>query len=227
MEQSSRLSKILKTIVIIDMLVVNVGVGYLAYRSLVLGPTPQSNVFAPASAAKTEYIDQCGVECQKAIKAEVATLASGAQDLPSPTSTPKPVAQAAGGQTSVKKKVRREEMMTVPGSGSTMSNDWVDLAETGFYFDTRDYPGLTEVYFEANMSLVNGNGVAYVRLFDITNAIGGVGSENDTTSQINVWTKSQRVYFWAGRNYIRVQAKALTAHTAVDNFGRLRIGTEN
>ena len=77
------------------------------------------------------------------------------------------------------------------------------------------------------MSLVNGNGVAYVRLFDITNAIGVVGSENDTTSQINVWTKSQRVYFWAGRNYIRVQAKSLTADTAVYNFGRLRIVTEN
>ena len=101
------------------------------------------------------------------------------------------------------------------------------LAGTEFYFDTRDYPGLTEVYFEANMKLVDGNGRAYVRLYDITHGIAPSGGENDTTSQADVWTTSQKVYFWAGRNYIRVQAKSLTADTAVFNAGRLRIVTEN
>ena len=141
--------------------------------------------------------------------------------VPTVTPTPKPVVK------SVVKKVRREEILTIPGSGSTGATDWANLSGTEFYFDTRDYPGLVEVYFEANMRLVSGGGSAYVRLYDVTNNISPVGGQNDTKSQVDIWTKSQKVYFWAGKNLIRVQAKTLVPDTTVYNSGKLRIVTEN
>ncbi|OGC93194.1 hypothetical protein A3D85_01030 [Candidatus Amesbacteria bacterium RIFCSPHIGHO2_02_FULL_47_9] len=209
-------NKILKFILVLDLMAVNTLVGYLVYRSL-LGIT------------KTEVtsVDRCGEECRAEIKNQLAGLQVGSDNggtvvvLPTPTPTLKPVVQPAV------KKVRREEILTIPGSGSTSLREWTNLSGTEFYFDTRDYPGLIEVYFEANLKLQNGNGTAYVRLFDITNSIAPAGAQNDTESQADVWTKSQKVFFWAGKNLIRVQAKSLTADTTVYSQGRLRIVTEN
>jgi hypothetical protein len=126
-----------------------------------------------------------------------------------------------------KTKIRTVQYVTIPGSGSTSANVWTNLAGTEFYFDTADYPGLIEIYFEANMRLVNGNGRAYVQLYDATHGIGVQGSDVNTTSQTDTVITSGRVSFWAGKNLIRVQAKSLTADTAVYNSGRLRIVTEN
>ena len=220
------IKKILKVLLVADLAAVNAAAGYLLYKFSIFNFQISNNFpVTQFPNSKTEFVDRCGEECQSAIKAEVAQFTSLPVAQLSPTGTPKPTAKPATG--AVVKKVRREETLTVPDSGSTSANDWANLAGTEFYFDTRDYPGLTEVYFEANMKLVDGNGRAYVRLYDITHGIAPSGGENDTTSQADVWTTSQKVYFWAGRNYIRVQAKSLTADTAVFNAGRLRIVTEN
>jgi hypothetical protein len=117
--------------------------------------------------------------------------------------------------------------VTIPGSGTTMSNDWVNLAGTEFYFNPADYPGLVEVYFEANIRLYNGNGMAYVQLFNATSGVGVQGSDIQTNSQIDTVVTSGKVTFWAGKNLIRVQAKSLTADTAIFSSGRLRIVAEN
>ena len=218
MEPSSLKSKILKVFVVLDLVAVNAGVGYAIYSNFkfeILNFKSSSN--SQNSNFKTEFVDECGEKCRKYIDERL--------EIPSVTAIPttKPVSVKA----STSKKVRKEEVLTIPGKGSSQENDWTNLTGTEFYFDTRDYPGLVEVYFEANIKLFNGNGTAYARLFDVTNGIGVTGSENDTSSQSDVWTKSQKVYFWSGRNLIRVQAKSLTADTAVYNQGRLRIVTEN
>jgi len=117
--------------------------------------------------------------------------------------------------------------VTIPGTGSSSKNDWEILPGTEFYFDKSDYPGLVEVYFEANMKLFNGNGMAYVRLYDSINGVAVQGSDVQTNSQVNAVVFSGKVNFWAGKNLIKVQAKNLTADTAVYNWGRLRVVTEN
>jgi hypothetical protein len=126
-----------------------------------------------------------------------------------------------------KTKVRSVQYVTIPGSGSSQNNNWTDLPGTDFYFDTGDYPGLSEVYFEANMKLFNGNGTAYVRLFDTNHGIGVQGSEIGSNKQADTLIDSGKVTFWAGKNLIRVQAKTLTADTTIYNYGRLRIVTVN
>lgn len=216
------MNKLLKLVLVVDMVAVNVGVGYLIYQFLGSDLGPQINSNGPIISDRVIVTEECGEECRRVIKDEVAQLTSFSVTQSSPSPTPRPVSQAV-----TVKKARREEILTIPGSGTTSATDWTNLQGTEFYFDTRDYPGLVEVYFEASMKLVNGSGAGYVRLYDITNGIVPTGGENNTNSQADVWTKSQKVYFWAGRNLIRVQAKSLTADTTVFNTGRLRIITEN
>ncbi|MBI2587535.1 hypothetical protein HYW29_01860 [Candidatus Amesbacteria bacterium] len=207
--------KILKVFLVLDLVVVNGGVGYLLWRNITpeLRSSPLS--LRGETEVKTEYVDQCGEGCRSAIKAEISNIQ---YPISNPTPTIVKSKQAA--------KARREEMLMIPGEGSSSAMDWIDITATNFYFDTKDYPGLVEVYFEAKMKLVNGNGYGYTRLYDVTNGIAVNGSENNTNSQTEVWTKSQRVYFWAGKNLVRVQAKSLTADTVVYTQGRLRIVTD-
>lgn len=213
------LNKLLKITLVFNLLALDVLVGYLLYnfQFKILNLKSISNDSISNVQTETEYVDRCGEECQKYISDKVAEVQSGKV-------TPTPIRQKASvGQA----KTRKETVLTIPGEGSVSIMDWTDITATNFYFDTKDYPGLVEVYFEAKMKLLNGNGYGYVRLFDVTNGIAINGSENNTNSQTEVWTKSQKVYFWAGKNLIRVQAKSLTADTVVYTQGRLRIVTEN
>lgn len=221
---------LVRLLIVVDVLILHgvVGfVGYSLYSKQTNGEADQvvvteDEVSLPATTIRS-YVDQCGPECQKVITARLVEfkkeiLTSTPQAVltspdPSVRTTPTPKYT----------KVRREEIFTIPGAGTVTQNDWTQITATAFYFDTRDYPGLSEVYFEANINLENGNGTAYVRLYDATHGIGVNGSENTTSSQSAVWTKSQKVYFWAGRNLIYVQAKSLTADQVGYFNGRLRL----
>ncbi len=178
----------------------------------------------PTNDKVVEYVDQCGEECRAYIDSKLTSPSPS----PTPTFTPPPSPKATGGQATLPKtKTRTVSYVTVPGSGSTTANDWTSLSGTDFYFNTADYPGLVEVYFEANIKLFNGNGKAYIKLFDVTHGIGVQGSDVSTSSQTSTAVESGKVTFWLGKNLIRVQAKSLTADTAVFDSGRLRVVTEN
>ena len=106
------IKKILKVLLVADLAAVNAAAGYLLYKFSIFNFQFSNN--------KTEFVDRCGEECQSAIKAEVAQFTSLPVAQLSPTGTPKPTAKPATG--AVVKKVRREETLTVPGSGSTSAN---------------------------------------------------------------------------------------------------------
>jgi len=108
-----------------------------------------------------------------------------------------------------------------------MSNVWENLAGTEFNLNTNDYPNLKEAYFEANMKLVNGNGTAYLRLFDITAGIEVWGSEVEVKSQNFTVVVSGKLTLRSGNHLYRVQAKSLTADTTVFNSGRIKMVFEN
>jgi hypothetical protein len=126
-----------------------------------------------------------------------------------------------------KTKIRTVSYLPISTSGQTMNRDWTSLSGTDFYFDVNDYPGLVEIYFEANTHLFNGNGQAFVRLFDDTHGVGVQGSEISTTFQKDTAVVSGKLSFYQGKNLIKVQAKSLTADTAIFTSGRLKITTEN
>ena len=158
---------ILWGILVLDLVGVNATAGYLFYKSEILNPKHpshgeqiNSNIQIPNIQNNTVVKDECGEECKKYIDEKLAI-----KTTPMPTQ-----------KTVSKTKTRKEELLTIPSSGSTTANDWTDISGAYFYFDTRDWPGIQEVYFEANIKLFNGNGLAYVRLFDATNLIVVTGS---------------------------------------------------
>lgn len=141
--------------------------------------------------------------------------------LLSPTPTLKPAV------VTTTKKVRSISIIPIPGSGTVQDNSWKDISGTEFNLNTEDYPTLTGAYLEVNMKLFNGNGVAFVRLFDITTGIEVWGSEVKTSSQNFTVITSDKLILRSGNHQYRIQAKSLTADTTVYNSGRIKLITEN
>lgn len=170
-------------------------------------------------------VDQCGSECQKYIDSKVDNAISKIPTISNFTPTSSPISIQE--QTVIRPKVRNISYLPIPTSGSTASNDWTSLSGTDFYFDTSDYPGLVEIYFEANIRLFNGNGIVFARLYDETHGVGVQGSEIQSKLQKDTAVVSGKVIFYQGKNLIKVQAKSLTADTAMFTSGRLKIITQN
>lgn len=175
---------------------------------------------------KSQVINNTAAPVYQTIVQQTATPA--ATLISNPTPTPIPAPKSVVVQPTTKPKARSVSYVTIPGSGGgTVQTSWVDVAGSDFYFDTADYPGLVEVYLEANMNLVNGSGMAYVQLLDVTHGIGVQGSDVKTNSNSATMMTSGKISFWRGKNLIRVQVKSLTSEQAVFNSGRLRVVTEN
>jgi len=145
--------------------------------------------------------------------------------LPSPTVTPVPT------KTIVFKtpipKTKTVSYIPIPGSGSILKNQWTDIPGTEFSINTDDYLGLSEARFEANMKLLNGNGKAFLRLFDTTVGVEVWGSQIETDSQNFVFITSGEIYIRPGNHLYKIQAKSLTADTTVLNSARIKIVSEN
>jgi hypothetical protein len=197
------------------------------------------NFFSPRPAAKSPDLptvvrpavnptisDTCGPACQSYIDNRINTLLHAS---PSGATVPitKPLPSVGNLASSPHPKTRTVSVFSIPGTGSTLANDWADIPGTDFYFDQHDYPGLIEAHLTVNLRLVNGNGRASIRLFDVTHGIGVNGSEVSTGSQVDELVTSDKLIFWQGNNLYRIQAKSLTADTTVYTSGILKITSEN
>ncbi|MDD4937618.1 MAG: hypothetical protein PHX34_01150 [Candidatus Shapirobacteria bacterium] len=167
--------------------------------------------------------ENCPTDCIGLIDQKITELPRSINDQQSPTLTPSPIVS----KTTLASKTKSTQYIPIPGSGSTLENKWIDLMGTEFYISTDDYPNLTGAYFEANMKLLNGNGTAYLRLFDITAGIEVWGSEISTNSQSFTSISSDKLTIRSGTHLYRVQAKSLTADTTVFNSGRIKVILEN
>ena len=150
---------------------------------------------------------------------------------PSPTSVPSlmpsPIFIPITSSQAAPKKTIRVTYLPVPGNGSQLSYGWYSLPGTDFYFNPADFPGLKSIVFEANIRLLNGNGTAFVRLYDTTNNFVVQNSQIQTNNQTSTAVISSPVTFYSGRGLIKVQVKSLTADTSIFDSGRLKITTEN
>lgn len=205
------------TILVFDLVILNLALVYLFLN--------QKNN------SKNISSSDCNEKCRQEIDSKLTQLSDKLEELKLqlttvPTVVPK-IEKEIFVKSVSKPKVKNTFYVDIPGSGSILSYDWADLPTTQFYFDTSDFPGLKTIYFEANMKLFNGNGLAFVRLYDSTHSIGVQGSEVQTSSQKDTIVTSGQVSFFAGKNLIKVQVKSLTADTTVFNSGRLKITTEN
>ncbi len=158
---------------------------------------------------------KCDADCQQKINRLITKHLSQISTTPTP-STPSPTPAKIISD-------RQVQYFPIPGSGSTSDNKWVNLSGTEFFLSTNDYPNLSQIYFEANLKLLNGNGLAFLRLFDATAGIEVWGSEISTSSQYFTSASSANLTLRPGTRLYRVQAKSLTADTTIFNSGRLKL----
>lgn len=123
-------------------------------------------------------------------------------------------------------KTRHVSYVNVSGGFGQVAYEWTDVPASEFYFDKADYPGLKEIKLESNMKLFNGNGMGYVRLFDVTHGVALNGSQVETSSQSDTVVTSGAITFLSGKSLVKVQIKSLTADTTIFNSGRLVVVSE-
>src|SRR3989344_3791582 len=217
MDQPSLKNKLWLWFLGFDLLLLNVGIGWGLYSQMRVRET-----LSATEAIEPRFPSSgCNLECQAYVESKIAQIQADRQvkpsSIPTPTPAPKTVMPLVP-----KSKVKNTTYLPIPSIGSTGANDWTNLTGTEFYFNLANYTGVVEVRLEANLHLTNGNGIAYIRLYDVTHGIGVQGSDAQTTSQTSTAIESGKITFLSGNNLIRIQAKSLTADTTVFDGGRLR-----
>jgi len=197
--------KIILLFLFLNLLFLNFALAFLWQKK----PTPVSSPPPTADDSYRQNLEN-DIKDLKAKLIQIQSASISATFSPFPTSSP--VSQNT-----------TASYVPVPGSGRLLVYQWTSLPGTEFYFNPADFPGLTEARFEANMKLLNGNGLAFLRLFDLTAGIEIWGSEVQTSSQSDTMMVSSPLTLRSGNHLLCVQAKSLTADTTVFNFGRLKI----
>ena len=223
------MKKVYIALLLINLVILNLAVSYLVYgkfidreQGKIVAEQVQLREFVSGK-EEMAFQDECSDECGDYVDEKVSGLESMISQLSKNVSTDAVVAAPA----TVTKKTKTVTYLPISGSGSTLSTSWIDIPGTDFYMSKSDYPGLVGIYFEANMKLINGNGEAYLRLYDVTHGIAVSGSEISTSSQTSTFVTSGSLNFWSGYNNYRVQARSLTADTTVFESGKLKIIAEN
>ena len=162
-----------------------------------------------------QKVDVCGEDCKSQINDIVSRAVSTI------SGTTKTIIQKEPAAETVSKKTA---YIPLSGPITTTSTSWVDAAGTDVYIDlANDYGKSTYVSWEGFLSIANGNGTAYARLYDATHGIGVNGSEISVTSGTSTQVASGSLSLWAGRNLYRVQLKSLNSFVATFTSGRIKI----
>jgi len=165
--------------------------------------------------ALIQEVDVCGEDCKKEINDIVSKAISTVSGI-TKTIIQKdvPVVPAE----------KRTAYISFTGPITTTSMDWVDAAGTDTYIDLAfDYGKNTEVSWESFLSIADGNGRVFARLYDATHGIAVNGSEISTANAVQTPVTSGGLSFWAGRNLYKVQLKSLNSFVATFASGRIKI----
>jgi len=217
------IKKLFITVLSLDLLMLNILLGFLLVKytkSISISYSDKESVdIIPQISPNKESVN--GHVCGNACISYIDQKCAGLSITPIikniiPTQKPTPVA-----------KLRSVVYLPIPGSGNTGQTSWTDLSGTEFYLDKDDYPGFKEAYLEVNMKLFQGNGYAFIRLYDVTNKRAVDGGEIQTNSQTSTVVTSGKLSIWEGRNLYKMQARSLTADTTYFESGRIRILSEN
>jgi hypothetical protein len=110
------------------------------------------------------------------------------------------------------------------GSGGSINtlNSYGDVTTTETIIDSASYPGAKGVYLEADISIYQGNGAAYARLFNKTDGV-ALNSEVSTTSENFNLKTSGSFNLASGKKTYLIQLKTNTGYSAQLNTARLRV----
>lgn len=218
-------------LLIINIFLIDIAVGFILYDNYLKKQREdqgggKSMINVEDSSIPLTLENGCDEACRQELVRKVEEMQSEIEIIGENVNSISEVGEVAVPVSSVVK-TKSVSYLPIPGSGNVLNTNWTDISGTDFYMSKSDYPGLVSINFEANLKLLNGNGVAYLRIYDMTNAIGVSGSEISTSNQTSTFVSSSNINMWSGYNHYKVQARSLTADTTVFESGRLKIITEN
>lgn len=155
------------------------------------------------------------------LEARLNNLESSLASLQASVNSLKGTTDATTDSTSVAKK--SPVYIPLGWQGSASSTDWTSVAAQSFTFDPADYPGFTNVTFEANLQIYQGNGTAYARLYNNTDSGAVYGSDLSTTSQDYKWVSSSSFALTNAKKTYILQLRSNTAYASMVQNARLKI----
>lgn len=159
----------------------------------------------------TAQTPSCDDACREMIADQVK------KEIVIPSQAPSVVSQASSFTT--------KEYYVPLGSGSTRSNEYVALDGAEAYVDTSLYGSIKQVTFEVFLRNPTGNGVAYAKLFNVTDKHDVWFSE---VSMVGGGTarKEAKVTLEPGNKLYRVYLKSTLAYDVYVDTSRIRIETQ-
>lgn len=209
------LTLILSNLIVLDLNLLKQKKASAGLNSLPIGEAEVLPTPSISSPSETTNSSQCDLSCQQMIDQKISQAIATLSGNKTTSQQVKPVTS----------KTSQPQVIYIPlgGSGSSASRDWADIGNAEVYFDLNDYPSLVEARFEGFISVKNGNGKTFARLYDATHSIGVQGSEVESTSENFTMVISGPLSLWQGKNLYRVQVKSLNGYDANFDSGRIKL----
>ncbi len=199
-------------IVLIGIAINLAAVNYVLYR--------QSTASArqPASPTSSPIVQQqpnCDEQCVRKIVSEATASIKLASPVTStvPVATPKVTPALAA---------RLKDVFVSIGSGSTAGGDWTFIETPAIPVSRSSYPTLSAAYFEATLSIPSTNGIAYARLFNVTDNVPLAYSDVSTTNSSPHLVTSLPITLEGTKTY-RVQLKSSQSKDVILTQSRVKI----
>jgi len=109
------------------------------------------------------------------------------------------------------------------GSGSTRSNEWVELPGVEAVIDSANFPNVESIIFEATLRIPTANGRVYAKLYNVTDKHDVWFSEVWAEGDKSYRAESANIVFDPGRKVYRVMMKTTMGAEAILDLARLKI----
>jgi hypothetical protein len=156
----------------------------------------------------------CDRDCVKAIVSEQLAQITA---VPTPTNaqvpksvTAKPTAQA-----------KQTSFVNLAG-GTAGATDWVQV-DDNFWLDTALYGETVIANWEGRLSIQDGNGVGFARLYDMTNNRGVDGSQVEVSGTETISFYSGNLALWRGQNQYRIEVRSTSSYPITVSAARIKL----
>lgn len=110
--------------------------------------------------------------------------------------------------------------------GTATGGSWTAILGSEFWLDQTLYGTYTEIAWEGWLSIRDGNGIAYARLYDITNNRAVDMSEMSISGRERASFFSKVLAIWRGQNQYRIEVKSSTGYPVTISEARLKISVK-
>ena len=209
--ERNTLFKTFIVIVVIAFFINLVAVNFVLYKQLT--QAAHSPVVVATTPSPTPIANVCDRTCVLAIVKE----ATASIKIPTPAPTIRILKTVA--PTSIA--TPRELFLSI-GSGMTAAGDWNDVSGLEVTVNSALYGSIKNAYFEATLSIPSTEGIAYARLYNVTDGVFLANSDVSTTNSSPTFLISQPIAL-EGTKVYKVQMKSTQIKNAVLSQSRIRI----